>query len=106
LFHFAIARGQGPGKIGWHFCQVDDVATNMIANLPVFAHNMVTSGEWKGGSICRLDSALAKPSAADVACNYHLLKPLLEFSPDLVLLMQIGRLCFCFFESSFPPALV
>lgn len=79
---------------------MDNVARGMIAHLPVFAHNMVTSGEWKGGSICRLDNALSKPSAADVACNFHLLKPLLEFSPDRVLLFDLG-VWFLFLFASF-----
>jgi len=77
-------RSCRPGKIGWNFAQVDMLANSIIAHLPVYAHNMVTSGEWKGGSICRLESVLQKPGASDIALNYHLLKPIVEHSPDRV----------------------
>ena len=70
------------------------LANSIISHLPVYAHNMVTSGEWKGGSICRLDSVLQKPGAAEIALNYHLLKPIVEHSPDRV---------FCTHLICFPP---
>ena len=80
----------GPGKIGWNFAQVDSVAHALVANLPVWSYNLVTSGQWKGGSVCRLISTVGKPSAQDVAKNYHLLLPIIEHSPD-----RVSRL-FCF----------
>lgn len=70
------------------------LANSIISHLPVYAHNMVTSGEWKGGSICRMDSVLQKPGASDIALNYHLLKPIVEHSPDRV---------FCLHLICFPP---
>eukprot|EP00438_Fugacium_kawagutii_P017250 Skav234048 [mRNA] locus=scaffold619:33907:34875:- [translate_table: standard] len=45
---------------------------------------MVTSGDWKGGDIVKLDSALSRPSSAEVAMNYHLLLPVLQHIPDRV----------------------
>lgn len=63
---------------------MDAVANNMIAHLPVYAHNMVTSGDWKGGDIVKLDSALSRASSSEVAMNYHLLLPVLQHMPDRV----------------------
>ncbi|CAK9032157.1 unnamed protein product [Durusdinium trenchii] len=48
------------------------------------AHEVVNSGKWSGGGIVRLDSALVRPSAADVAINFHVLKPVIEEFPDRV----------------------
>eukprot|EP00438_Fugacium_kawagutii_P027510 Skav202184 [mRNA] locus=scaffold1204:165180:165705:- [translate_table: standard] len=47
-------------------------------------HQMLENNEWKGGRIVYLDSALHRASAADVAANYHYLKPIIAFSPDRV----------------------
>ena len=54
----------------------------MFEGLPLCAHNLIKNNEWKGGGIVRLDNALSRPSAGDVAINYHMLKPLIPFSPD------------------------
>ncbi|CAK8994043.1 unnamed protein product [Durusdinium trenchii] len=56
----------------------------MFEGLPLCAHNLIKNNEWKGGGIVRLDNALSRPSAGDVAINYHMLKPLITFSPDKV----------------------
>ncbi|CAK9089808.1 30S ribosomal protein S6 [Durusdinium trenchii] len=56
----------------------------MFDGLPHSAHSIINNDEWHGGSIVRLDSALCRPAAADVAINYHMLKPVITHSPDKV----------------------
>ena len=74
----------GAGKVAWDEQKVKDLASDMVSALPLTALQLVQSGEWKGGGIIRLDSELATPSAADVAANVHLMKPVLKCSPDRV----------------------
>ncbi len=61
----------------------------MFANLPMSIHTLVNSPDWKGGDVVRLDSALTRPGANDVAINFYFLKPVLEQSPDRVTLPSL-----------------
>ena len=68
----------------------------MFDGLPHSAHSIINNDEWHGGSIVRLDSALCRPAAADVAINYHMLKPVITHSPDkackrITTLLQVLR---------------
>lgn len=75
---------QGAGRIGWNFAEIDACAKAMMGSLPMSIHTLVNSEDWKGGDIVRLDSALVRPGANDVAINYFFLKPVLEHSPHKV----------------------
>ena len=77
-------RSCRPGRIPWGEWQVDQVARGIMRELPMTVHQMIQTREWKGGRIVRLDSVLHRPCAADVAANYHYLKPILASSPDRV----------------------
>ena len=68
---------------------METVAKGIFDHLPMCAHEVVNSGKWSGGGIVRLDSALVRPSAADVAINFHVLKPVIEEFPDQVSLMGV-----------------
>lgn len=74
----------GAGKIGWDEAQVDQVAQGMFDQLPQCVHNLLSSGGWQGGAVVRLDNALVRPSAADVAINFHMLRPIVSHCPDKV----------------------
>ena len=77
-------RSCRPGRIPWKEANVNEVARGIMRELPLTVHHMLQKKEWKGGRIVRLDSVLCRPCAADVAANYHYLKPILAFSPDRV----------------------
>ena len=72
------------GRISWKEAEVNQVARGIMNELPMTVHHMLQNGEWKGGRIVRLESVLHRPCAADVAANFHYLKPILAFSPDRV----------------------
>ena len=60
------------------------MAKGIFDNLPLACHTLINDGNWHGGAIAKLENNLARPSATDVAVNFHLLKPILELSPDRV----------------------
>ena len=85
LFDCFITPGsEGCGKISWTETDVKGLAQEMFGNLPMSVHTLVNGDQWKGGNITRLDDPLARASAADVAVNFHLLKPIVEHSPHKV----------------------
>lgn len=83
-----ISQAAGAGKVSWTEEDVNRVATGIMENLPMTVHQLLENGEWKGGRIVYLDSALQRASAADVAANYHYLKPIIAFSPDRVTFLR------------------
>lgn len=87
-----VSQAAGAGKVSWTEEDVNRVATGIMENLPMTVHQMLENGEWKGGKIVYLDSALQRASAADVAANYHYLKPIIAFSPDRVTFLRFYKL--------------
>ncbi|CAK9000473.1 unnamed protein product [Durusdinium trenchii] len=56
----------------------------MFDQLQACVHTLLQDGNWKAGAIVRLDNALTRCSAADVAINFHMLRPIISFSSDKV----------------------
>ncbi|CAK9004360.1 unnamed protein product [Durusdinium trenchii] len=75
---------QGAGRIPWGELEVAQVARGIVRELPLTAVELLERGEWKGGNIIAVDSALQRANAAECATNFHYLKPVLEHSPDKV----------------------
>lgn len=69
------------------------MAKAIFDNLPLACHTLINDGNWHGGAIAKLENNLARPSATDVAVNFHLLKPILEISPERVPCLDSGVAC-------------
>ena len=76
----------------------------MFDQLPACVHTLLQDGNWKGGAIVRLDNALTRCSAADVAINFHMLRPIISFSSDKA--PQFHFFCNFFCECVFQVRLV
>ena len=48
----------GPGRVAWTHDDVKKVASRIAANLPPAIHEIVNSGDWKGGRLFFIDSLL------------------------------------------------
>ncbi|CAK9056302.1 unnamed protein product [Durusdinium trenchii] len=77
-------RSVRPGKISWTEAEVESLAQAIRDHLPLNVASVLESDNYKGGDLIMLGSAIARPSAQELANNYVWLKPIIQASPTKV----------------------
>ena len=63
-------------------CHEAKVAKSLVNSLPVPALNVIMDENWAGGALVHVSNEIGRPTSGDVAKNYHMLKPIVQGSPD------------------------
>lgn len=69
---------------GFLFDPQEELASSMLAHLPVSVVDVIRADTYRGGDLIILESTIARPSSQELANNFCWLKPIVLYSPRKV----------------------
>ena len=78
LFHILLDILRSPEKQNAE----ENLAKDMLSNLPIGVINIIYSAQWKGGPLLVLSHPLGRPSSATLAKNCVWLVPFVKDNPS------------------------